>query len=387
MSEKRNQFRKVVMQVITMIVPWMITVAVSSTTKMSKTLHVIYPSKNSHIIRYRTCYAAAEKDQSICAQSCSPQRNRSNEVYQLYVTHVAMKAQSTNSLLLRVQPVLSIDDRKQQLLHQHRAGTALACIQSLTAVSEDEDYTICTRLNFELDSLDNGITLEYLLPSSSIISNSSIHLLHMWVVAIDDDVGRITTSAVCCKETDVYLAIDLSLPGGGFDLHREAIGRRLHTDVCVIAATPFPLPDPRGCATTDMTNTDVPSSSSTNNDSKEHISCPCVLCERSFGLTTHPSTDPMLLANQEVCASRTSQTVNEPLTHPYSLQRITADFCALHRLTHVACGYLAAHFSSVVYKDILTSTLGLPAVQHMPTPQDPFVFLHIEKTAGSALRL
>ena len=95
----------------------------------------------------------------------------------------------------------------------------------------------------------------------------------------------------------------------------------------------------------------------------------------------------MLLANQEVCASRTSQTVNEPLTHPYSLQRITADFCALHRLTHVACGYLAAHFSSVVYKDILTSTLGLPAVQHMPTPQDPFVFLHIEKTAGSALRL
>ena len=361
--------------------------------KMVKTLNVIYPSNNSHIIRYRNCFSAADNDQAICRQTCSSQRNHTNEVYQLYVTNVAMKAitnvSTSNSLLLRVQPMLTTDQRKQQLSHQHRTGAVLACIQSLTAVAAEEDYTICTQLNLEHDSLDNGVTLAYHLPSVSNISNSSIHLLHLWVTAADQDVGRILTSAVCCHETDLYLAIDLSLPGGGFDLHREAVGRRLHTDVCVIAASPFPLPDVRGCAimnTNNVVDLARSSSSPANDDTKEQVPCPCILCERAFGPTIFQTKDPILLANQEVCASRTPQTVNEPLTHPHSLQRVTADFCAQHRLTHVACGYLAAHLSSVVYKDILASTLGLPAIQHMPTPQDPFVFLHIEKTAGSALR-
>ena len=355
-------------------------------------MYVPFAARNGSLSKSQICYTAVDKDQTTCTHSCTSPRNHNNDVYQLYVTNAAMKAPTSNgdvSILLRVQPMLTTDQRKQQLSHQHRTGAVLACIQSLTAVSAEEDYTICTQLNLEHDSLDNGVTLAYHLPSVSNISNSSIHLLHLWVTAADQDVGRILTSAVCCHETDLYLAIDLSLPGGGFDLHREAVGRRLHTDVCVIAASPFPLPDVRGCAimnTNNVVDLARSSSSPANDDTKEQVPCPCILCERAFGPTIFQTKDPILLANQEVCASRTPQTVNEPLTHPHSLQRVTADFCAQHRLTHVACGYLAAHLSSVVYKDILASTLGLPAIQHMPTPQDPFVFLHIEKTAGSALR-
>ena len=100
-------------------------------------MYVPFVARNGSHSKSQMCYTSADKDQSSCTQSCSTPRDHGNEAYQLYVTSVAMKTQSsdgdvsqTKSLLLRVQPVLPIDDRKQQLLHQHRTGAALACIQS-----------------------------------------------------------------------------------------------------------------------------------------------------------------------------------------------------------------------------------------------------------------
>jgi hypothetical protein len=38
------------------------------------------------------------------------------------------------------------------------------------------------------------------------------------------------------------------------------------------------------------------------------------------------------------------------------------------------------------HKDMLIKRLKLPKIQEMPNPLEPFVFLHVEKTAGTTLR-
>ncbi len=71
----------------------------------------------------------------------------------------------------------------------------------------------------------------------------------------------------------------------------------------------------------------------------------------------------------------------------YSLQRRTTDFCRLEaRLTERNC----ARFLLEVHRRIAVADLiaakQLPAIQRLPSPSSPFVFLHIEKTGGTTMR-
>ena len=228
---------------------------------------------------------------------------------------------------------------------------------------------------------------------------NTIKLLHLWIQQIvigsggENDIDKVRVNG-----SDVYLALDTTLPAAGLGIHYDGVGRRLRVNTL--------------CLLPDLLTSDVLSLSHNNEDGREKYrqngsnnddhdqrdrDYNDVMAGKAGGLVCSNNEDeikPLGMREKNIgigqwkhlCEKNATVSVDAHLTHSHSLQRITADFCALHRLTHVACGYLAAHLSSVVYKDLLASSLGLPAVQHMPTPQDPFVFLHIEKTAGTAFR-
>jgi hypothetical protein len=73
-------------------------------------------------------------------------------------------------------------------------------------------------------------------------------------------------------------------------------------------------------------------------------------------------------------------------TSPQSIQRGIADFCFSHRLDKNSCGTLSAHVANTAYKIKLADKFNLPEMQLVPTPQNPFIFVHIEKTGGTTLR-
>ena len=68
------------------------------------------------------------------------------------------------------------------------------------------------------------------------------------------------------------------------------------------------------------------------------------------------------------------------------LQRAVADFCWENHISEMNCGVLASTISSRVARLHLAKELSLGAVQQIPTAQNPFVFIHIEKTGGTTVR-
>jgi hypothetical protein len=70
----------------------------------------------------------------------------------------------------------------------------------------------------------------------------------------------------------------------------------------------------------------------------------------------------------------------------HSIQRMTADTCALYEMSHWQCGRLASVLAREAQRAILARETGLPSVQIIPSKHNPFVFLHIEKCGGSTLR-
>jgi len=70
----------------------------------------------------------------------------------------------------------------------------------------------------------------------------------------------------------------------------------------------------------------------------------------------------------------------------FPFQFAIADFCRLHNFETVHCSVLTRFISQRVYRVKLSTERGLPPVQRIPTPSRPFVFLHVEKTAGTSLR-
>ena len=160
-------------------------------------------------------------------------------------------------------------------------------------------------------------------------------------------------------------------------------GGRLRADICTVSASAVTAAvGGRSCAVVAGLPTEaLPSGGGGDGP------CPRALCERALGETVYQPTDPTVIANKPACAGRAMRPFDASLTHPFSLQRATTAFCARHRLTHAACALVALQLATAAHRDLLAAALGLPPVQHLPTPRTPFVFLHVEKTAGSAIRM
>jgi len=157
-------------------------------------------------------------------------------------------------------------------------------------------------------------------------------------------------------------------------MHYEVVGRRLYVgDICLL-----PPPDPASAPARD--------------DAVDGVACPLVAGTAPRPLLSSPSPggsdgDKEQGRLAAACARNITVAFDASLTHPFSLQRATTAFCARHRLTHAACALVALQLATAAHRDLLAAALGLPPVQHLPTPRTPFVFLHVEKTAGSAIRM
>jgi hypothetical protein len=69
-----------------------------------------------------------------------------------------------------------------------------------------------------------------------------------------------------------------------------------------------------------------------------------------------------------------------------SLQPIVKKLCRSISNDTSFCSFLSSSLSHCVYKRVLETQLSLPHPQYQPIPTKPFVFLHIEKTAGTSIR-
>jgi hypothetical protein len=89
------------------------------------------------------------------------------------------------------------------------------------------------------------------------------------------------------------------------------------------------------------------------------------------------------------CESNHSSTLS-PLIFSYtptyrtSLQHAMADFCRGYGLIDASC-YQAVHQITTCIRARSTDP-KLPNIQVLPSPQDPFTFIHFEKVGGSSLR-
>jgi hypothetical protein len=71
----------------------------------------------------------------------------------------------------------------------------------------------------------------------------------------------------------------------------------------------------------------------------------------------------------------------------YSIQRATQHLCQdMPSRSLTMCSRLAILLGRETYRAVLTKKLKLPPVQRMPTPENPFFFMHIEKSGGTSFR-
>ncbi len=73
------------------------------------------------------------------------------------------------------------------------------------------------------------------------------------------------------------------------------------------------------------------------------------------------------------------------MTDDFSLQRTSTDFCRQNHLNTNQCGDFVQAVSKSIYRAYVSTDL-ITYSQNMPSPREPFVFIHIEKTAGTTMR-
>jgi hypothetical protein len=241
--------------------------------------------------------------------------------------------------------------------------TVELCIEyvALTEVSNNISPRVCGPF------VDDGTILRMDLPTQSSSSKTpqtgGAHVLHAWAqaqspISVSKDGILIRSKYGSSRSlemhhlcsSDVYVTLDFSLSASGLVMHYGSVGLTVQENICV----------------TVLDSVEV--GASTRPDTRESPS------------SSSPSS-PSLPSSSSYNTS-----IRGTLSHPYSLQRLAADFCASHRMTSASCGRLITKLSVSLHKRTLAEVLGLPSVQYMPSPQDPYLFLHIEKNAGTALR-
>lgn len=167
-----------------------------------------------------------------------------------------------------------------------------------------------------------------------------VQALHFWAQA--------STSGGKLRHSDMYVVLDCHLPEAGFAIHNEVVGSEVSFEVNVREQCTMPE----------------------GHTQQQVLAYPTA----KFG------------APKSLCRSSKRLLFRHTIDSRLSLQRSTADFCWAHDLSAANCVDFIAHLQAYLLRAQTATTRGLPAVQHEPSPANPFHFLHIEKTAGSTLR-
>ena len=118
----------------------------------------------------------------------------------------------------------------------------------------------------------------------------------------------------------------------------------------------------------------------------------CSLCNVTLDDEIHPLEQLLLFPNKQsdifelknlTCRKNETIIFNSLMTSSYSFQRSTNAFCRKHLFTDRNC----LIFISELSQDLMIRKHSrFPPVQTFPSPLNPFVFVHIEKTGGTTLR-
>lgn len=169
----------------------------------------------------------------------------------------------------------------------------------------------------------------------------NVYLLHFWIQASPEG-GKF-------RHSDVYFAVDCSLPNGGFDALNAVLAGASNSSYPVTAV---------------MVDTSIIDTLSNCSDNSSIESC-------------HPSTHRRMSSNS---------TLRDGHSNLYALQQSIVRKCRSLAVSSFNCGRATAEiFRSLIIKHHIAEAT-LPEIQHFPTPTNLFVFLHIEKTGGTTVR-
>jgi hypothetical protein len=241
----------------------------------------------------------------------------------------------------------------------------------------------CNDLPPSVEEMDDSSRLVIDYPISAPFA-SSVFALHIWLADKHQ-------SAVICG-SGIYIPVDVRLPNYGFGVLKEAVGLNLRAEICTTSSS-----------TQLSESTTIPINESTINSSVLDSGVMCSRTKKSAAEVVHVFTAEQAQAvsgdhagapghEKDVdtfglCGGHEEyQPVSLHMTDISSLQLFHADFCAAHAFADASCAHIALELAAAAHKAVLSRSLGLPSVQYVPSPEDPFIFLHMEKTAGSAIR-
>ena len=87
------------------------------------------------------------------------------------------------------------------------------------------------------------------------------------------------------------------------------------------------------------------------------------------------------------CSSASEAVFQYKMVSVLSLQRHTAAFCIAHMLNSANCAHFSHELRQYLRRILQSEEFQLPRVQFSPTTANPFFFMHVDKTAGSTVRM
>jgi hypothetical protein len=161
-----------------------------------------------------------------------------------------------------------------------------------------------------------------------------VHRLHVWLQA--------TPSGGKFKWSDSYVSLDTRIDEtAGFKIHSDAIGYSIEISLQYLDSD-----------TLDWNN-----------------------CDDVYSNKCHNTFDQSHSINKELFVATR-----------YTIQHFTSYICKEYRLNFIKCSMISTSILIQVYQAVTLQNMMLPPIQILPTPQRPFVFIHIEKSAGTTLR-
>ena len=178
------------------------------------------------------------------------------------------------------------------------------------------------------------------------------------------------------KRSEVYFSLDCRLPGAGLNLATTFVNQTVAVETTLLSQ----------CSSSG-------SSSSTRQQLLQLFghppACDSAYTNSNVSFFWQPS---LLLADTsdrvaaQTCVRNESLLFKHRLRSQPDLQRAIADFCWMHVLSEKNCGLLTASVYSHIARLFMATERALPRSQQLPSVQNPFIFIHIEKTGGTTMR-
>jgi hypothetical protein len=189
------------------------------------------------------------------------------------------------------------------------------------------------------------------------LSSEPIQILHMWIQAFPEG-GKF-------EQSDLLLPLDCRLTSACGSFLLQSLGDDSQpSSISPMRLPRIPLKISRGCSSPSSSykSSLVSFSSYDTDEANSNISCESV---RKLFFSVGSDNHPLLL--------------------PFSHSALYS-FCRVNDLQVESCRSFVLKLFNLLSRHLVVDSLNLPAIQFLPNPQNPLVFLHVDKTGGTTLR-